>query len=254
MKYMFKEIKNSLKELGFNNNEIKVYIALTQLGEATASQVARKSDLPRTTAISLLNRLKEEGYLTDHFSRGKTYYWVESPKVIGNVFGHKVEIAENLNKLLANLYRSQAHFPSVQRFDTKTGIKNFIENLLAGVQKKTVFYTIESPKAKNYAKIYFEEIGDIILREKRKKDIFTQSLIPYGSFGGIEDFKLKGQSIKIREMPEKIKFETSVWIIGNMLVHFSGNPVSLTAIKHDAICKSMKSLYDFLWDISTPKN
>lgn len=251
---MLKEIKNTLKELGFNNNELKVYVALTQLGEATALQVAKKADLPRTTAISLLNKLKEKNYLTDHLYKGKTYYWIESPKIISEVFRHKMEIAENLSNLLTNLYRSQAHFPSVQTFDTKTSIKKFIEKLLAGVEKKTIFYTIDSPRAKNYAKIYFENIEEFILKEKMKKDILTHSLIPYGSFGSIADYKLKHQSIKIREMPKEIEFEASLWIIGDRVMHFSGNPVFLTVIKHDAICKSTKSIYDFLWNTSTPKN
>ena len=93
-----------------------------------------------------------------------------------------------------------------------------------------------------------------MLKEKRKKDIFTQCLIPRGSFERIDDYKLKNQSIKIREMPEGIKFEASLWLIKDMIVHFSGNPAFLTVIKHDAIFGSLKSIYDFLWNISTPKN
>lgn len=251
---MLKQIKNSLKELGFNNNEIKVYVSLTQLGEATASQIAKKADLPRTTAISLLERLKQNNYLSDHIYKGKTYYWIESPKVISNVFEHKIEIAGNLNKLLNNLYRSAGHFPSVQVCDTKSSIKKFIEGFLANLEKKSVIYTIDSPSAKNYAKIYFENIEGIVTGQKKKREILTHCLIPYNSFKNIEDYKVKNQIIKIRELPENINFEASLWITKDTTVHFSGNPLFLTAIKHDTIVKGIKSIYDFLWNISTPKN
>jgi len=251
---MFKEIKNNLKELGFNSNEVRVYIALTQLGESTASRVAKKADLPRTTAISLLDRLAGDNYVTKHIYKGKTYYWIESPKVLRGVFEQKVQIAESLNKLLYDLYRSEAHFPFVRGFDTRTGIRNFIDKFMADLRPKTVLYTIDNPRAKNYAKVYFRNIEEMVLKQKSKKVTLTQSLIPYGSFGDIEEFKLKNQTIKIRELPEAIKFESSLWVTENEVVHFSGDPLFLAVIKHEAVYKSVKSLYDFLWNLSTPKN
>ena len=53
-------ITRQLKELGFNDNEANVYVALTRLGEANATNIAKKSDLPRTTVISILQKLEKE--------------------------------------------------------------------------------------------------------------------------------------------------------------------------------------------------
>lgn len=251
---MIKEIKNALRELGFSVNEIAVYIAVSQLGEATAAEIAKKSDLPRTTAISLLNKLREGNYLTTHLYRGKTYYWIESPKTISSAFQQKVRIADSLSGYLGDLYRSEAHFPSAQVFDTKTGIKNFIEKFLVNLEKNSVLRTIDSPKAENYTKVYLESMQKILLMQKSKKGILTQTLIPHGSFGSIEASKLGEQAIKIREMPEGINFETSIWLTKGSMVHFSGKPLFIIAVKHEAICQSVRSIYDFLWNISTPKN
>jgi sugar-specific transcriptional regulator TrmB len=252
---MLKEIKNSLKELGFNQNEINVYVALTQLGEATASRVAKKADLPRTTAISLLERLVSQNYMTKHIFRGKTYYWIESPKVLAVAFDRKVQIAQGLGKVLDDLYRSEARFPFVRGFDTRTSIRNYIDKFMAELPPKAILYTIDSPRAKNYAKVYFRNIEETMIKNiKSKKVALTHSLIPQGSFSEIEEFKLKNQNIKIRELPEGIKFDSSLWISEKEIVHFSGNPLFLAVIKHEAVYKSVKSLYDFLWSISTPKN
>ena len=251
---LFAKIKENLKELGFNSNEIKVYVSLTQLGEGTAALIAKKSDLPRTTVISLLDRLIAQSYVTAHVHKGKTYYWIESPKVIENVFDKKLKIAASLNAELADMYRSEAHFPHVKIFDTRTGVRNFIEKFLLDLKKDSVIHTIDSPRESNYAKVFFEDVYEMVLKQKREKGILTHTLIPHGSFGHIEDYKLKGQAIKIREMPESIKFDTSIWITEKMTVHFSGNPVFLVVIDHDLISKSIKSLYDFLWSVSAPKN
>ena len=151
---MIREIHENLKDLGFKDSEIKIYVSLTQLGEATAAQVAKKADLPRTTAISILEKLEKENFLTTNRYRGVTYYWIESPKTISDLFENKVEIARDLNKLLTDLYRSESQFPSARVYDTKSGIKQFIEKMLSSVKKKSIIYTIDVPNKGNYTKIY----------------------------------------------------------------------------------------------------
>jgi len=251
---MIKKIEDILKDLGFKDSETKVYVCLTQLGEATAAQVAKKADIPRTTAISILEKLKNENYLTTNKYKGVTYYWVESPKTIVDSFENKVEAAKHLNGLLTDLYRSESNFPYAQVYDTKKAIKQFIEKTLISARKKSIIYTIDAPNRGNYTKIYSENIENTMANQKMKKGIVTHTLIPYGSFSKIADHKTETQIIKIREMPAGINFTASFWFIDDLMVHFSGNPPFVAAIKHEGITASMKSVYDFLWNISEAKN
>ncbi|NTW22474.1 helix-turn-helix domain-containing protein [Candidatus Falkowbacteria bacterium] len=247
---MLSEIKKSLAELGFNHNEIKVYVALTQLGEAPAAQIAKKAGLPRTTAISILAKLAEENYLTQHRYRGVTYYWVESPQAIASAFETKIKVANDLNSLLTDLYRSETHFPYAQVYDTKNSIRNFIEKFIAAQPKKSTIYTIDTPSAGNYSKIYSEQIGSSMLSKKQVRGISTRTLVPHGSIGTINPAKLAAQKIELRELPKEIDFKASFWLAQNQLVHFSGNPPFAVVIKHPLIVKSFESIYDFLWKTS----
>lgn len=245
---MINEIKKSLTELGFNNNEIKVYIALTQLGEAPASKIAKKADLPRTTVISILNKLSVDGYLTMHSFRGTSYYWIESPRAIVDKFETKIKIARDLNSLLVNLYRSENHFPGAKIFDTKTSIRNFIEITISSLPKKSVIYTIDTPAEGNYRKIFSDRIGDSILNKKKTKDIQTKTLVPAGSLKNIDPQKITQQNIEIKELPANLDFRASLWLIDNLLVLFSGNPPFVVAIKHPLLVSSFKSIYSYLWN------
>ncbi len=251
---MIKKIRRNLKELGFSHNEIKVYIALTQLGEAKASEIAKKADLPRTTIISILDKLRESNYITTHRYKGITYYWIESPKILANILEHKINIANNLGELLSDLYRTETHFPVAQIYDTKNGIGNFIKKALTSLRKKSYIYTIDALLAGNYTKIFSDNARDTVTKIKRDREITTYTLIPYNSFNSITQDKISKQNIIIREMPEDIKFRASLWIIDDFIAHFSGNPPFLVTIKHEKIVFSIKSLFDFLWSISRPKN
>lgn len=246
--HMIKDIKKSLSELGFNDNETKVYIALTQLGEAPASQIAKKADLPRTTAISILNKLASDCFLAMHQYHGTAYYWIESPQALAGKFENQLRIAEDLSSQLADLYRSESHFPGARIFDTKSSIKNFIEKTLSLMPKKSVIHTIDTPSLGNYAKIFSSKSEDSYIKLKDKRNLSTKTLVPFGSIKEIDPRKLKFQNIELKELPPAIDFKSSLWLIDNLLVLFSGNPPFVVAVKHPLIVASYKSIFDYFWN------
>src|SRR3989344_2228294 len=243
-------IAEYLKELGLNTSEIKVYQALAKLGEAPASQVAKSANMRRTTAISILEKLILDKLITAHKYRGKTFYWIESPQAFIDSLNIKLDIAKEMDITLRNIYKSDGVFPAVEVHDTVSGIRSFIEKIISNSRPKSIIYTIDSPNKGNYSKIYPERIETTLLNQKKKKDIHTLTLIPHGSFKDIASYKLKSQYITLRELPEGIDFEASIWLINDKLVHFSGNPPFIVAIRHEKIVESFRQLFDFLWNIS----
>jgi len=250
---MLTNIKNSLKELGFSTNEIKVYIALTQTGESTAAQIAKKIDLPRTTVIGILIKLGQERLITTNKYRGKIFYWIESPKILQEIYENKIKIARQIEKTLADLYHTEKVFPTAKVYDTKSAIKKFIESTLLALKPKDIIYTIDSPNSGNYRKIFSFELGSIMYDIKNKRQITTKTLIPSGTYRKIEPIKLKKQNIIVRELPPGIDFLASLWLIGDLLVHFSGQPPFVVAIRNKTIWDSQKSVYEYLWAISESK-
>jgi len=250
---MANDLKNYLRELDFNKNEASTYLALAKLGEAKASQIAKLAELPRTTVISILNKLVEENYVTIHVYKGLTFYWVESPQVLVDVLNNKVKIAEKLKEILPNVYHVNGRFPITRFFDTKKGIKNFIEKTLNSLTKGVIIYTIDTPHEGNYGKIFSDDLENVIFNIKKTRGVTTRTLIPAGSFLEISKNKLSRQDIVIKELPVGLKFKGSLWLIKDMLINFSGNPPFLVATKQNDIVDGMKGLYDFLWQASTPK-
>lgn len=247
---MLEQIKANLKELDFDSNEIKVYLASTQLGESPASAIAKKAGLHRTTTISILERLAEAGYLSLHRYRGVTYYWVESPKTLEASFTNKAAIAGQLGGLLTDLYRSEANFPFANVYDTKKAIKNFIEKVLLNTKRGGTIYTIDAPHQGNYAKIYSDDFHNQMMEIKKKRNIKTFILIPTGTYREINLNKLKGQEVVVRELPAGIKFDSSLWFVDKFAVLFSGKPPFIVAVHHRSIVTGLKSIYDFLWSLS----
>lgn len=246
---MLNQVKDKLKELGFNDNEVKVYLALTQLGEGPASKIAKKASLPRTTVISILEKLQNQGFVTTHKYRGVTQYWVEAPKTLKQVFENKIKVAEDLDKLMSEVYRSEKDFPYARVYDTQASIKKYIEKELINLKAKSIIKTIDYPGMGNYTKIYSQDLDKILINLKNKKGLVTHTLVPFGTAKEIEQEKLKRQSIVIKELPKGIEFTASIWLVNNKLVLFSGKMPFLVEISHSLIVSSLESIYNFFWHL-----
>lgn len=240
-------IRETLRELGLNPSEVKVYIALTLLGEAPASRIAKKVDMPRTTVISVLEKLHAQDLLSTHKYRGVTTYWIESPMVFREMLLAKAKIAEVLGRELSDLYRTESKFPFAEIYDAKASIRKFIERTIAGLKQGSVICTIDVPNEGNYAKIFSDTTERVMHTQKRARGVLTKTLVPHGALQRIPKEKTSVQNIEIHELPVGVTFDASIWIIGDLVVHFSGNPPFVVAFRHEKMAKGMQSLFDHFW-------
>ncbi len=243
------QIQSTLKELGFKTNEIKVYLGLTLLGEAVASRVAKKVNLPRTTVISILNLLTERGFVSCNTHRGAKYYWVESPQALEGHFLSQAQLATSLKDQLRDLYRHENAFPTAQVYDTKESIKNFIKNTISSLPRGTVIKTFDSPHRGDYTKILSDDTEFILLDQKTKNNLQTRTLISVDTEREINPNKIKRQPIEVRFLPKGVEFTSSFWVLPDKIVFFSGHPPFITAISHPEIIKSWESVFDYFWEV-----
>lgn len=243
-----KILKQHLKDLDFIETEIGVYLSLVELGEAPASIIAKSADLPRTTAISILEKFRSKNLVSTHKYKGVTYYWVESPRLLSESFSRKAGTAMEVDKLLSGLYRSGSPFPSGEIYDTRSSIRTFIDKVLTNLPQKTIIYTIDTPGEGNYQKIYTEQIEKKVIELKKKKSIHTHTLVPHGTAITINTEKLSAQNIRTRELPKGVEFKGSLWIVGDKIVHFSGNPPFVVSFEHKQLIVGIKNIFDFFWE------
>ncbi|MFA5157717.1 MAG: helix-turn-helix domain-containing protein [Patescibacteria group bacterium] len=244
-------IIENLKAIGFTDNEIKVYMALAALGEAKATEISKKTGLPRTTIISIMERLTSEGLSSTNIYHGRNYYWLETPELLKENLLKRAEIAGKISTQLSEVYRTSGEFPIANFYQNKKSIRSYIERFLFDLEKDSIIYTIDSPGKGNYQKILGDDYYQLLLSAKKKKNVLNNTLIPSGSEKLIDPEKLAVQNIEIRIMPKEIAFPASLWLANSTIVHFSATPPYLAAIKQQLIYSSQKSLFDYIWSVST---
>lgn len=100
---------DELKKIGLSENEAEVYIALLELGSATAQEIAAKSGIKRTTIYVQIEALMKMGLVTSfekEMSKGKapkTYFRAEDPEHLKNIVENEKRQAVYRCKILGNL-------------------------------------------------------------------------------------------------------------------------------------------------------
>lgn len=128
MKDSYEEVLN---EVGFAKNEAKAYLALLELGSATAGQVAEKSKVHRTSIYDALERMFENGFVSYKLFSNVKYFQATQPQNLFRLLKEKEEKLNNvLPELLLKLQFSEKK-SEAQIFQGVTSFMDILYNLLS---------------------------------------------------------------------------------------------------------------------------
>jgi len=101
---MGREMKENLiiklKELGFSDYEASVYVALLDLGEATADELSKTSGVPLPRVYTVLDELVRKGFVDVTMGRPKKYFLVDPNEALDRFLESKrKEIEEEFKRL-----------------------------------------------------------------------------------------------------------------------------------------------------------
>jgi sugar-specific transcriptional regulator TrmB len=134
-----------LEALGLSAYAARTFVALVQLGDATAREVSETTDVPRTRVYDAVEELREYG-LVDVQHSSPRQFWAVSPETTGRHFDRQYTNRVNtLTRALDDL--SPAERSSEQRgVWTVTGRETVTERVVdfvADAEEEVVFMTVE---------------------------------------------------------------------------------------------------------------
>ena len=243
-------IKPLLHQLGLHASEADVYLACLRLGEASAQDIAHEAKLARTTTASILERLKEQGFISVSRQHGKQRFWIEDPHILVEREKARLDVFEELSGKLHTEYHKADRKPTVEAYEGAEGVTNLICKLLEEAKKGDEFLTWEAPSGKHYQAIMSDELFHQLSKRKTNKGIQTRALIPAGHQHDIRTGALN-HAVQVRVMPSGLTMEISMWVIQDSFVLFSGTHAFAVRITHRHTMESFRALFEFLWNLST---
>jgi len=166
-------IAEILKNLGLNDKEIQVYLALLQVGSVPASLLGKRTGITRSTAQYTCQQLEKKG-LIKAIQKNNTFIYSPEPpeKLLFLLDNQKKEISEKeeqVNRILSTLkgmINPQAVLPKVKFYEGLEGMRNAYDELIN--------YLEPGIEILSFAKVLEKEIDRKHLKDTNKTTEFIK--------------------------------------------------------------------------------
>ncbi|MBU2459338.1 MAG: helix-turn-helix domain-containing protein, partial [Nanoarchaeota archaeon] len=109
-------LSQTLKQIGLTEGEIKVYLALIDLGSVSTGRITKASGISGSKVYEVLERLMKKGLVSTITKNNVRYFEATSPNKILDYLDEKtsnIEIEKtNIQKILPDLILKQNHSES----------------------------------------------------------------------------------------------------------------------------------------------
>lgn len=242
---------SQLKDLGLSENESKVYLAMLELGPASAMEISQKAGVNRPTTYVQIESLKKLGLVSTQTKGKKQLFIAESPdqlefvldKQLADVKNKKDEFQKMIPELL-NLYRSSGTQPQVRFFEGKEGLmrmqeivlKSNVKEILAIASVDQIFEVFPSHQNNYSAKRIEKGIRSRIVYTSSKGPILKDS-----------DEKMLRKSKFIEENKMPLSGDLAIYGDSVAITALTGK-ISGVIIDHPEIAKSFRSFFELIWN------
>jgi len=213
-----------LEQIGLSKNEIKVYFALLELDQSSATPIVKKSGIPNSKIYPTLEKLIKKGLATYIIKNNVKYFQSSDPKNLIDILNKKekqiVQQKREIEKLIPEIQFKREQTRERQEasiYEGLEGVKaafNNILNSLKGREEYLVFTLGEELKLKetitffqNYHKKRREKKIKVRLISNIKLKDF---ILKYHKYSGMK-FKFTSQSLPTGLFIYKDHVMTIIW-------------------------------------------
>jgi len=234
------EISDYLKNIGFTSNESKVYLTLLKKGSSLAGEIAKQTNLDRTSVYNALDLLLKKGIISFVIESNKRIFQASNPEKIIEYHKEQQEIAKQILPYLKKIQNTKKQKSKISLYQNITGLKTIFNDILKSCNQEEEYLVIGSEGQFSDKMPYF---SPIFRKQKQKNKIKTRLITR-------KDLKTKEKNkyTEYRKIPSKIKSPTTINIYKNKVVIFIwDDKPEAVLIENKNVAETFKNYFEFIW-------
>jgi len=237
------ELQKILQNLGIEEKEVKVYLALLKLGEATATKIAEKTNLDRTLIYQLANKLIEIGLVSYIIKNNVKYFNATHPEKLMQDLKEKEEELQKALPELISLTKNEEQETKVEIYRGKEGLRTIIKEIIR--TKKEVIAFGEEGRAEKVLPIDIHQYLKQLEKNRMHEKVLAR-----------EDLKGKlliSKNSEFRYLPKIYLSPVTTVVFGDKVANFIWtSPYYAILTKNNEVADSFRSYFKALWKIAKP--
>lgn len=234
-------MEKTIKEIGLNEKETKIYLELLKQKISTASRLAKLTKINRTTAYLELEKLMDLGLVSYIIKNSRRYYRSASPRKLIEILETKKRKIKSILPKLEALHFTEEPI-KIETYEGKEGLKTFYQDILNNAKNVLAF---------GITGLAFEILEfefPHFVKDCIKKGITARYLANKDSKRNLS--KLPKNFVKVKYLPEEYSAKISTIIYNNKVAiqSLQKNRIYITLIKDKNLYESYKNYFEFMWD------
>jgi sugar-specific transcriptional regulator TrmB len=239
------------EKLGLTKGEIKVYLALNRLEEASIGPIGKESKVSKSKIYDILDKLIEKGLAGYIIREGTKYYLANDPHMILDYVNKKEkelkqtksEVEEIIPQL--SLQRATADKKRVAEiYEGFHGIKAIREELLSSLDKENDFLVLGAPKIANekWEGWFLDFHRRRIERKIKMRIIYNSDAKDYG------EIREKMKLTQVRYLTNQLVSPNWIDIYANavLFVMVLNNPIAFV-VRDKELANSFRAYFEIVW-------
>ena len=238
----------NLTKFGLSEKEAKVYLACLELGDSVASEIAIKSNLPRTLVYDILERLIDLGLVSYSIRDNKKFFRASNPEELLRILHEKKEAVNKVLPELKNLQKMKGvKRPKVEVYEGKEGMKAVMNDILRSGVKEFLAYG-SSRSSFEVIPAFMEE-----WHKERIKQKTIMKILYNNTKEAREKVRRRTESLKFMKykfMPITLESPTATIIYNNKVVlqSWTKEPFAVM-IENEEMAENQRRYFTELWKI-----
>ncbi len=242
-----------LEEIGLTNSEIKVYLALLELGQATRTPIYKKSGIASSKVYETLEKLISKGLVSFILENNVRMYRAASPYRIEDYLNEKKERIIKQEKILKKLVPQLESLKGFEREESNAeiylgwrGMETIYTNLLRELNSEEEYYIFGASLGEDKLRVkrFFMKFNEKSLKKKLKvRIIFNENA--KGNIPNIGKSKLQ----KVKYLKQTTPAEIVIYGNKTTIVLLQKKPL-LIQITGQEITDSFKAYFEIMWHVA----
>ena len=243
------DLRSLLIDVGLKQKEADVYLAILALGQGTASKIARRAHVARTTVYEILGTLFDKGLVTLTGKEPKQEYMAESPEnlriYIESELGKiQTDLEDAKNILIPQLksIHNVGSRPKVMFYEGREGLEKVYEDTLTSHEEIRAYATYDDMQKAlpGYFPKYFYR--------RAEKGISIRAIFPNTQAGVELSGYNKEQKRETAIVPaDKYYFTPEINIYDNKVMIASWKEKLGIIIESKPVADAMRQAYELSW-------
>jgi sugar-specific transcriptional regulator TrmB len=240
------DINQTFQNLGLNQKQTAIYLAVLELGQASVGQIAKKSAVKRPTCYVVFDELEKKGFVSKLVKKDTTLYMAEHPKKLLTEAELQVKELKTIIPQLESLFRKDDEKPRVAVYEGKEQLDIAYDESFA-VSGEVLYMSTLKLSQEVFQKT-FRKMDLINLSENYR----MRELVDESDEGRKYMEKVKGPFRDVRMIPKEfLPFEVDIGIFGNKVLVTSLKQEYFTvSMQSPEINKAFRQLFEAMWQLS----